>query len=886
MAPALLRWILSALGPSALREELLEELDLGYRERLETRGRASAFAWGLRQVFSFDWFRLRRELREDLMNSFLQDVRYAFRSLLRRPGFTAVVVATLGLGIGVNVALMSVVRAVLLKPLPYGGEERIVSIWSQWDRFPKTWVSIPEYRTYRDTIESFDQVALYGTGSGNLTEDEPERVGVAQVTPNLFEVFGVEAALGRTFTSEEAQITPMDSNADPAVVLLSNRLWQRRYGSDPEVVGRRVELDGAPVTVIGVLPEGFQLPVDFSASTRTDLYFPGAVPEGLEPIPNGGGSHGYFAAARLRGGASTEDASSEVLLFNQRATADDTYSQQMRFRTLVIPVAEDVAGDVRTALWILAGAVGFVLLMACGNVANLLLSRAQERRREIALRSSLGAGSLRIFRQLMTESLVIAVLGGLTALLLAHLGLAALKALEPGSIPRLSEARLDLAALGFALAVTLVTSILFGLVPAHAATRIRSALSEASRGSSGSRGSQRFRFVLLGLQIAMAVVLVAGAGLMIRTFANLMAIDPGFRSDGVLTLRLSTPEASYPEAGAVVSFWDRLFDEVNAMSAVESTGAARILPLATQIGDWGIQVEGYVPAPDENPAGDWQIVTPGYIETIGMSLLEGRSFTDADRADSEPVVLVNEALARKYLSEGSALGRSVGIGGRDGARPTRVVGVVRSVRHNGVTAEVKPGFFVPLAQAEYAHGFTPRSMTLAIRTSAAPETLLPEVRRIIAALDPKMPIAEVRTLEDVVAGAVAPSRFTMALLVAFSALALLLACVGVYGVVSYVVSQRRSEIGIRMALGASRSSVFAFVGTQVAIATGVGVLAGCAAALVATSSMGAVLHGVRPTDPLTFATVPLVLFATALAGSLIPALRATRVDPVSTLRSE
>jgi predicted permease len=486
----------------------------------------------------------------------------------------------------------------------------------------------------------------------------------------------------------------------------------------------------------------------------------------------------------------------------------------------------------------------------------------------------------------MTESLVLAILGGVTALLLAHLGLAALKALEPGSIPRLSEARLDLAALGFALAVTLLTSILFGLVPAQAATRIRIALSEASRGSSGTRGSQRFRFVLLGLQMAMAVVLVAGAGLMIRTFANLMAIDPGFRSEGVLTLHLSTPGASYPDAGAVVSFWDRLFDEVNAMSAVESVGAARILPLATQIGDWGVQVEGYVPAADEDPAGDWQIVTPGYIETIGMSLLEGRSFTDADRADSEPVILVNEAFASKYLSGGSPLGRSVGIRRRDGARPNRVVGVVRNVRHNGVTAEVKPGFFVPLAQSENAHGFTPRSMTLAIRTAAAPETLLPEVRRIVAALDPKMPIAEVRTLEDVLAGAVAPSRFTMALLVAFSALALLLACVGVYGVVSYVVSQRRSEIGIRMALGASRSSVFAIVGRQVAIATGAGVLLGCAAALVLTSSMRTVLHGVQASDPLTFASVPLVLFATALAGSLVPALRATRVDPVSTLRSE
>ncbi len=817
------------------------------------------------------------------MSLFLQDVRYALRSLSRSPGFTAVVVATLGLGIGVNVALMSVVRAVLLRPLPYGGEERIVDIWSQWEGFPKTWVSLPEYRVYRDTIQSFEEVALYSSGSGNLTEDAPERVGLAQVTPNLFEVFGVEAALGRTFTPEEARVSSLDSGEAADVVLLSHRLWQRRYGSDPDFVGRPIELDSNRVTVVGILPEGFQLPIDFGASTRTDVYLPGSVAEGTEPIPEAGGSHGYFAAARLREGASVEAARAEVSQFNQRTTVDGTYSEDMRFRTLLIPAAEDVAGDVRYALWILAGAVGFVLLMACGNVANLVLSRGQERRREIALRSSLGASSMRIFRQLMTESAILAVLGGILALVLAYWGLGALKALEPGSVPRLSEARLDLTVLTFAFVVTLGTSILFGLVPAHAATRIRGALAEASRGSSSTLASQRFRVALLGLQMAMAVVLVVGAGLMIRTFANLMAIDPGFRSEGVLTLRLST---TYSEPGPAISFWDRLLGEVRRLGSVESAGAARILPLATQIGDWGVNVEGFVPAPGENPAADWQIVSPGYFEAMGISLLEGRTFTDADRAESERVVIVNEAFARRYWPAASALGKRVGIGGGDDSPWTRVVGVVGNVRHNGVTAEVKPSWFLPLAQAHLSTGFTPGSMTLAIRSSVEPESLLPDLRRIVSEVDPKIPIAEIRSLEEVVGSAVAPSRFTMALLVAFSALALVLASVGVYGIVSYVVSQRRSEIGIRMALGASRSSVLAIVGRQVVFATAAGILAGCAAALVATSSMAAVLHGVQPSDPLTFASVPLVMFATALAGSLIPALRATRVDPVTTLRSE
>ncbi|HJS75686.1 MAG TPA: ABC transporter permease, partial [Vicinamibacteria bacterium] len=395
MAPRVLRRLLSAVAPRALREELLEDLDAGYRDRRETRGWPSALAWGFRQLFSIDWLRLHRELREDLMSLFLQDVRFAFRSLRRSPGFAAVVIATLGLGIGVNVALMSVVRAVLLRPLPYGEEDRIVSLWSRWESFPKTWVSLEEYRYYRDTIESFEGVALYARDSGNLTEDEPERVGVARVTPNLFEVFGVEPVLGRAFTKDDASSSDLDSGEVADVAVVSHRLWQRRYGEDQGLVGRRIELDSAPFTVIGILPEGFQLPTDFGATTRTDVYLTGSVPEGTVPIQPMGGSHGYFAAARLREGATVEEARAEALLFNRRMTDDEIYPESMGFRTLVFPVAEDVAGDAQAALWILAGAVGFVLLMACGNVANLMLSRGEERRREIALRSSLGAGTLR-----------------------------------------------------------------------------------------------------------------------------------------------------------------------------------------------------------------------------------------------------------------------------------------------------------------------------------------------------------------------------------------------------------------------------------------------------------------------------------------------------------
>ena len=812
----------------------------------------------------------------------LQDLRYARRSLRHSPSFTAIVVLTLALGIGANVALVSVARSVVLRPLPYGEPDGVVSIWSQWAGFPKTWVSIPEYRLYRDTFESFGDVGLYFDTSANLTDqDDPERIGLAYVTPNVFDVLDVEPILGRGFTPEEAK--PETSE----VVVLSHEVWTRRYGASPELVGGRIELNGVPRTVVGILPPGFRLPIDFARELPFDVHVPMDVPEGVVDIPRNGGSHSYYGVARLADGVSPEQALAEALAWNQRAVVDGLYAEERQFRTLVIPVADDVIGNARTAIWILLAAVGFVLLIACVNVANLVLSRGQERRREIALRTALGAGWRRIFRQLMTESLVLAALGGVLAVVLARWALTALVALEPGSIPRLADARLDEQVMLFALIATVITAVLFGVVPAFSTSRprLRDALSQGARGSSSGIGSQRFRSGLVSFQLAIAVVLVMAAGLMIRTFAHLAAIDPGFRAEKVLTMRLWTPEKDYPEPSDIVAFYERLLESARALPGVEVAGAVRILPLATQIGDWGTRIEGYVPAENESTGTDWQVATAGYFEAIGIPLLEGRTFTTADHTEGESVVIVNESFAKRYWPGVSALGHRIMSRGADDPPWNRVVGVVGDVRHNGITASVKQKWYRPHSQYHLSSGFTPRTMTLAIRTSVPPQSLVGPVRTIVRQLDPKLPLARVRTLEDVLSGSVAQSRFTMALLASLSALALLLAAVGVYGVISYAVSQRTTEIGIRLALGASPGGVLGMVVRQGLLMSVIGVAVGAALAVLATGLMDSVLYGVGPRDPLTFTLVPLVLLAAALLGAIVPALRAARVNPVIALRA-
>ncbi|HXV63368.1 MAG TPA: ABC transporter permease [Vicinamibacteria bacterium] len=889
MPPMLARRLIEHLTPRRLREDLLSALDDGFERRARTLGADAARAWYWRQLLSLDWVRLRREcprdehLKEAWMHSFWQDARFAFRSFARSPSFAIVVVVTLSLGIGANVALMSVARAVLLKPLPYENEEGVVSIWSQWTGFPKTWVSIPEYRMYRETIRSLDEVGLYFSTSANLEDrDDPERIGLAAVTPNIFDVLGVSPSAGRVFSAEEAKLEVSD------VILLSHRIWERRYGGDVSLLGSRVEMDGVPRTVIGVLPERFQLPTDFNAEAPTDVYVPLDVPAGFESLPRLGGSHSYYAVGRLANGASVEEARAEFLAANERDTADGIYTPDWRFRTLVIPVSEDVVGDVRPALLVLLGAVGFVLLIACTNVASVVLSRSHERSREVALRSSLGASFGRVFRQLITESVLLAGMGGLTGLVLAYWAIDGLVGLEPGSIPRLTEARVDGGVLLFALGATLATALLFGVMPAIATARssLRSAVGDPVRAVGSGVFGQRLRGALVALQMALAVVLVAGAGLMIRTFATLVRVDPGFRTENVLTFRLSAPMGSYPDSPSILSLFERVREGLRALPGVEEVGAVRVLPLATSIGDWGTRIEGYEPRPGENPSADWQVASPGYLEAMGIPLIEGRVFTDEDRPDTEPVILVNESMATKYWPGQSAIGKRIMIGGAEDPPWSRIVGVVGNVRHNGITAEIKSKWYRPLSQFHQSSGFTPSAVTFVMRTNGSAELLARSAREVVREVDPKLPVSDVRTLQDVFSRSMGSSRFTMALLVLLSGLALALAVVGVYGVASYLVGQRSREIGLRMALGASPSKMLGLVIRQGLFLAALGTSVGVVAAYSLTQSMDSLLYGVEPRDPITFALVPLVLLAAALAGSVVPAVRASRVDPVRALRAE
>ena len=589
-----------------------------------------------------------------------------------------------------------------------------------------------------------------------------------------------------------------------------------------------------------------------------------------------------------RNGASLEEARAEALSWNLQMVADDVYPEERRFRTLVVPVADDVLGNTRTALGVLFAAVGFVLLIACFNVANLVLTRAHARQRETAVRTALGAGFARVLRPLFAESLVLALAGGGLAVVLAHTALGATIALDPGTIPRLQTAALDGPMLGLAAGLSLLVAVVFGLAPAAVGSRIRvgAGLFDGVRGASSDRGSERFRAALAGTQLAVAVVLVVAAGLMIRTFAHLTAIDPGFRSDDVLTMRLAVPERDYPDDEDVIAFYERLLADVRELPGVAVAGAIRNLPLSAQIGDWGTRIEGYEPRENESTAADWQVASSGYFEAMGIRLVEGRTFTDADRADGEAVAIVNESFARRYWPGESAVGHRIRMGGVEDPPWNRIVGVVGDVRHNGITAEIKEKWYRPHGQFHQSSGFTPSAMTLVVRTSVPAGTLAGPVRDAVHRIDAALPVAEVRTLEAVLGSSLAQSRFTMALLVVLSVLALVLASVGVYGVVAYAVGQRRFEFGVRLALGASPRGVVALVVKQGLVMGVAGAAVGGAVAAFVTGYMDTVLYGVDARDPVTFAAVLLVLLAAAALGSLAPALRASRVDPVEALRSE
>ena len=805
----------------------------------------------------------------------MRDIGRAARTLGRAPAYTATVVGTLALGIGAATAVFSVANGVLLSPLPYGDPAGVATVWSQWTGFPKTWVSLPEYVNYSQRNRSFDDLALYFGSEHTFTSpDDAEQVESAVVTPNTFDVLGVSPVLGRTFTWDEAL-------TETPVVMLGNAVWQRRFAAAPEVIGSTVEINGAAFEVVGVLPEGFRLPEDYRNGGPSEIYFAAPVDrESVMEMPQNGGSHGYFAVGRLRSGVSPEAAQADLATIASSLEAEGIYSEEWQFRALVLGVGDDIVGTSRTSILVLLAACGLLLLIACANVATLLLSRAEARGHDLAIRGALGAGGARIARQVLLESALPALAAGALALPLAMGGIRALLAIDPTAVPRSDSVALDGTVVLFAAAVSVLTALLFGVGPAIRAGRTNpgGALRRTAR---GGVGKGRWQGRLVSLQMALTVTLLLAAGLTMRTFAAFHDVDLGFEAGEVFTAGLTVPSATYPDLPAVTGYWSTLIEQLRGTAGVADAAAVLKLPLASQMGDSGFRPVGYEAAPGENMAADWQYVSDRYVEIMGLPRRSGRTFDARDRAEGPVVMMINEAAARRFWPDSDPIGARVDTFGGDTAV---VVGVVGNLQHNGLTAEIKPRYYRSIYQLSGPGNI--RRLTLTVLAEGSAETVAAPVREVVRGIDPRLPLANERTLPDVVASALAPARFSMVLLGAFGVIALLLATVGVYGVLAFAVRRRTREIGVRMALGADRGEVVTMVVREGLSMALVGVVGGTIAAFVLTRFMAGVLYGVAPQDPTTFALAPLLLVAVAALAAWLPAARASRVPPTRALRAE
>jgi predicted permease len=820
------------------------------------------------------------------MRDLVQELRFALRMLGRHPGFTAVALLTLALGIAANTAIFSVVDAVLFEPLPYAEPERLTLVWSRRPDRPRETVSPADFLDWRAQNEVFEGLAGFAQVSFNLAGDgAPERLRGASVSSNFFQVLGVQPALGSGFERRAA------GEGAWQTVVLSHGLWQRRFGGDPGVLGRTVRLNDVSYEVIGVMPASFDwpaiIPARASATEAPQLWVPaihGDVPQlGSDVTADRRtwreGSY-LRVVGRLKPGVTLEGASRAMEAIAARLAAEYPASNTGASVQLV-PLREQLVGNVRPVLWGLLVAVGLVLAIGCANVANLFLARASARRQELTVRVALGASRGQLVRQFLTESVLLALAAGVLGLLLALWGMDALLELAPAELPRLAAVRMDGRVLAFTLLVSLGTGVLFGLVPALQASspHLEGVLRQGG-GGRFSAGHHRSRSALVVGEVALAVVLLISAGLLLRSLWRLQAVEPGFRSEGVLTWTLSLPPSRYPDDARQAAFFQQLLERVEALPGVKSAGAVLDLPMGGNDIWYALGVEGLAPpAPGERRTVGFQVVTPGYLRTLGIALRGGRDVTVADREGTERVALVNETTARRYWPGEDAVGKRIRLGGDDAPWLT-VIGVVADVRHGGPAQEPRAEAYVPSLQSTFS------SLQFAVRTDGEPLSLVPGVREAVASLDPDLPISQVRTLEDLVDTATARPRFLSTLVALFAGLALLLAGVGLSGVIAYMARQRTQEIGIRMALGARPVDVLRLVlgsGMRLA-ALGVGV--GVLAAGGATRFMASQLHGVSATDPLTFGGLALLVFGVALLATWLPARRATRVDPLVAMRSE
>jgi putative ABC transport system permease protein len=808
-----------------------------------------------------------------------RNLRYATRSLITTPGFTAAASLTLALGIGANTALFSVISSVMLTPLPYGNPENLVMIWRGNSPADMTHLSLQEVVSYRDDAASFETLGAYIESSVNLAGDgDAERLPAGVVTGEQFGTLGVAPLLGRVLTASDA------APDAPGTVVLGHGLWVRRLGAAPDVVGRTIRINGAPRTIVGIMPSGFRLPMDYVRERPTELWMAGTI----NPAALGAwGNRSYLAVGRLKPGVGAATATSELEVIARRWIEAGFVPDQGDgglYRS-AIPLQAFLTGGVRSGLLVLFGAVGIVLLIACANVVNLLLARADARRRDVAVRSALGAGRRDILAQLLTESLLLSAVGGAGGLGLAYAALQVLLTFQPAGVPRIEDAALDTTALLFTGAVSVMTGLLFGLLPSIQMSKasLTSVLNESGRGG-GGHSRTVVRRGLVVLQLAFSVVLVIGAGLLLRSLIELQRIDLGFNPERVLTAQLVLPAADYPNE-RVVGFYRTLLERLAQLPGVETAGAIRVLPLSRAIGDWSISIEGRPSAPNENPNGDFQWATPGYQQALGLTVLRGRWLTEADREQAPAVVVINDTMARRYWPGQDALGKRFQMGGSGATTPMlSIVGIVKTLRHDSVVEEPRAEMYLPHAQLPTSVGSPSRGMALTVKTAGDPLALASALRETVRVLDRNLPISDVKSMEEITATALARPRFATLLLGGFALLALTLAAVGTHATVSLLVSQRAGEIGIRMALGAEKRAILASVlGEGLALAAG-GIVVGLAGALFAGRMLGSLLYGVSAFDPLTFALVPAILAAVALLATWAPAHRAASVNPVKTLR--
>jgi putative ABC transport system permease protein len=803
------------------------------------------------------------------------DIRYGLRALKKNPGFAAIAVLTLALGIGANTAIFSVVNAILLRPLPFKDPDRLVILGHAYPKLDLIApVSPPGFVNYRDRGNVFESAAVSTGGSVNMTgQGEPERIQGRQVSAAFFSTLGVAPIIGRDFTPEE------DQPGKEFVAILSYGLWQRSFGGDQNVLGRTITLDGRAYSIVGVMPASFNL------YEGDELWTPLGMPAEYYG-PSRLQSEFLVMIARLKPGVNLQQAQVAMNTVATQLIKDNpgTFAIDGSWGVSVKLLYEDYVADIRPALLVLLGAVGFVLLIACANVANLLLARSNARRKEIAIRTALGAGRWRLVRQLLTESVLLSLMGGGLGLLIAIWGVDLLVKLNQHNIPRAREVNVDARILIFTFGLSLLTGILFGLVPAIQAskTELTEVLKEGGRTSGGAHRA-RFRNALVVSEIALALVLLIGAGLMVKSFARLVQVDPGFQTKNIMTMQVSLPYVPNRKPQEITAFYKQVVERVRNLPGAESVGTVSILPLSGGVNSGFFAIEGRdVPEGEQQPHGDRRVVNTDYFQTIGIPLLKGRYFSEQDGPEAPNVVIIDDTLASKYWPGEEPVGKRITYN-RDpkGERIWReVVGVVGAIKHRALDADYKGTMYAPHNQVSYS------SMFLVVRSASDPAAMTSAVRGAVQSVDKDVPIYRINTMEKLISESVASKRFSMLLLGIFAAVALILAAIGLYGVMSYGVSQRTHEIGIRMALGAQARDVLRMVVRQGMLLAVIGMGAGLIGAFALTRVMQRLLFSVSATDPLTFIIVPLVLAAIAMLACYIPARRATRVDPMVALRYE